>query len=69
MALFFKQYLKSTFGSAGLYFYYTEGSIKTAFSVRKTARSLTLGKIIGDRSFRDQIKKEFNNLGYAVSFS
>jgi len=69
MALFFKQYLKSTFGSSGLYFYFTEGEIKTAFSVKKTARSLSVGKIIGDRSYRDQIKKEFNNLGYAVSFT
>ncbi|WP_393972091.1 ATP-dependent helicase [Oxyplasma meridianum] len=68
MALFFKQYLKSTFGSSGLYYYYTEGGIKAAFSVKKTGRSLTVGKIIGDRSYRDEIKKEFNNLGYAVSF-
>ena len=58
-----------TFGSAGLYFYYTEGEIRTAFSVKKTARNLVVGKIIGDRSYRDQVKKEFNSLGYAVTFS
>jgi len=69
ISLYFNDYIKSRFGSGNMFYLLTDGELKIAFSGRKKGRLIDIRKIIGDRSYRDQIKKEMNILGHAVTFS
>ncbi len=69
ISLYFNDYIKSRFGSGNMFYYLTDGELKIAFSGRKKGRLIDVRKIVGDRTYRDQIKKEMNLLGHAVTFN
>lgn len=69
LTLYFGDYLKSRFGTINMYFYFLDQRIVTAFSGKKSLRSVEVTKIFGDKKFRDLLKKEMNEVGYAVSFN
>lgn len=69
VSLYFQGYVKTIAGTANHYLFYAEGSVKAVFTARKTGRILTVGKILGDRSYRESIKRELNSIGYAVNFA
>lgn len=70
--LVYKSYeieFKRVFRGRGLHYIIEDGKIACAFNVRKSGRSIVVGKILGDRTYRQKIKKELNLLGFAVYFS
>lgn len=67
--LYFQEYIKSQLGSINLYVFVKNGSIVAGFSARKSLKTLKVSKVIGDRSYRDRMKREMNEFGYAVSFT
>ncbi|MEM0157271.1 MAG: hypothetical protein QXN26_04310, partial [Thermoplasmataceae archaeon] len=67
--LYFQDYIKSRVGSTNLFLLVEDGSIVSGFSARKSDRILRVTKIVGDRAYRDRMKKELNELGFAVSYS
>ncbi len=69
VSLYFQDYVRSIAGTASYYLFCTEGSVKAVFKARKNGRILTVGKIQGDRSYRESIKRELNSIGYAVNFT
>lgn len=60
---------KKEFKGRGLHYLVSSGRIVSAFTARKSGRSITVGKITGDRKAKPEIKKELNLLGFAVYFS
>ena len=69
LTLYFGDYLKSRFGTINMYFYFLDQQIVTAFSGKKSLRSIEVTKIFGEKKYRDLVKKEMNEVGYAVSFN
>ena len=67
--LYFQEYIKRQLGSTNLYVFVKNGSIVAGFSARKSLKTLKVSKVIGDRTYRDRMKKEMNEFGYAVSFT
>ena len=67
--LYFQDYIKSRVGSTNLFLLVENGTIVSGFSARKSERVLRVTKIVGDRSYRDRMKRELNELGFAVSYS
>ena len=67
--LYFQDYIKSQLGSTNLYIFAQEGKIVAGFSARKSLKTLKVSKVIGDRSYRDRMRKEMNEFGFAISFA
>ncbi|EQB67821.1 MAG: ATP-dependent helicase, partial [Thermoplasmatales archaeon A-plasma] len=67
--LYFQDYVKSRVGSTNLFLLVENGNIVSGFSARKSDRILRVTKIVGDRSYRDRMKRDLNELGFAVSYS
>jgi hypothetical protein len=67
--LYFQDYIKSRVGSTNLFLLVENGAIVSGFSARKSDRVLRVTKIVGDRSYRDRMKRELNELGFAISYS
>ncbi len=67
--LYFQEYVKRQLGTTNLYVFVKKGAIVAGFSARKSLKTLKVSKIIGDRSYRDKMKREMNEFGYAVSFT
>lgn len=67
--LYFQEYIKQQLGSTNLYVFVRNGSIVAGFSARKSLKTLKVSKVIGDRNYRDKMKREMNEFGYAVSFT
>ncbi|HLH86102.1 MAG TPA: ATP-dependent helicase [Thermoplasmataceae archaeon] len=68
LALYFADYVKKEAGQGNMFILVDNSEIAAAFSARKTLRVLKIGKIIGNKEYRDVIKRELNEFGYAVSF-
>lgn len=66
--LYFLEYVKRQIKSSSLFVLVDSGKIVAAFAAKKSQRSLRVTKIVGDRSYRDRMKREMNELGFAVSF-
>ncbi len=60
---------KKAFRGRGLHYLVSGGSLNCAFTVRKSGRSITISKIMGDKTQKPRIKKELNLLGFSVYFS
>ena len=45
------------------------GKLAAGFSARKSLKTLKVSKVIGDREYRDKMRKEMNEFGFAVSFN
>ncbi len=60
---------KKAFRGRNLHYLVENGKFLCAFTVRKSGRSVTVGKIMGDRTAKHKIKKELNLLGFSVYFS
>ena len=67
--LYYNEYIKRQLGSTNLYIFVQGGKIVAGFSARKSLKTLKVSKVIGDRGYRDKMKKEMNEFGFAVSFS
>jgi ATP-dependent Lhr-like helicase len=65
--LIFSDYIKSKYKSSNNYLFYSDGSIKVSFSVKKSGKYLTIKSINGDLKYREAAKTEFNNVGYLIS--
>lgn len=60
---------KKAFKGRGLHYLVLSGSLSCAFTVRKSGRSITIVKILGDKTQKQKIKRELNLLGFSVYFS
>lgn len=69
LLLYFQDYIKQQLGTTNLYILVHNGRIAAGFSAKKNLKTLKVSKVIGDRGFRDKMKKEMNEFGFAVSFS
>ncbi len=67
--LYFQDYIKRQLGSTNLYVFVKNGAIVAGFSAKKNLKTLKVSKVIGDRNYRDKMRKEMNEFGYAVSFT
>ncbi len=67
IALIFPDFIKLKFHTVNSYLFFMEDSIKLSFSVKKSGRYLGIKNIVGDTSFRDMARIEFNNTGYILS--
>ncbi len=67
--LYFQDFIKAQVKSTNIFLMVENGKIVSGFSARKSARSITMTKIVGDRSYREKMKRELNELGFAVSYS
>ncbi|WP_337860489.1 ATP-dependent helicase [Ferroplasma sp.] len=65
--LIFSDYIKSKYKSASNYLFYSDGSVKISFSVKKSGKYLTVKSTSGDTKYMDAAKTEFNNTGYLIS--
>lgn len=67
--LYFQEYIKRQLGSTNLYIMVQNGKLAAGFSARKSLKTLKVSKVIGDREYRDKMRKEMNEFGFAVSFN
>ena len=67
--LYFQDYIKRQFGTTNLYIMVKDGKLAAGFSARKSLKTLKVSKVIGDREYRDKMRKEMNEFGFAVSFN
>ncbi len=67
--LYFQDYIKRQLGSTNIYIMVQKGKLAAGFSARKSLKTLKVSKVIGDREYRDKMKKEMNEFGFAVSFN
>ncbi|MDA8144143.1 MAG: ATP-dependent helicase [Thermoplasmatales archaeon] len=67
--LYFSDFIKQQMGSTNLYIFVEEGKIAAGFSARKSLKTLKVSKILGDRNYRERLRKEMNDFGFAVSFT
>ena len=67
--LYFQDYIKRQLGSINLYIMVQNGKLAAGFSARKSLKTLKVSKVIGDREYRDKMRKEMNEFGFAVSFN
>lgn len=67
--LYFQDYIKRQLGSTNLYIMVQNGKLAAGFSARKSLKTLKVSKVIGDREYRDKMRKEMNEFGFAVSFN
>ena len=68
IALFFSDYIKSNFKSLNTYLLFINNSVKLSINVKKSGKYLTVKSITGDNKYKDTAKKEFNDLGYILSY-
>lgn len=65
--LYFSAIIRRKFGIRN-YFYLYSGDFVSAFTGRKRGKIIEVTKIIGDKKYRETIRKEMNRMGFALTF-
>jgi hypothetical protein len=65
--LYFATIIKKKF-SVRNYFYLYSGEFVSAFTGKKRGKIIEVTKIIGDKRYRETIRKEMNRMGFALTF-
>jgi len=68
ISLFFGDYIKSNFKSLNTYLLFIDNSVKLSISVKKSGKYLKIKTVTGDNNYKDTAKKEFNDIGYILSY-